>query len=46
MISVIKVASGGYNVIGTSDGLFTIQGHLSEQQLKELIKEARAALKS
>lgn len=46
MISVIKTMSGGYNVIGTADGVFVVQGHLTEAQLKELLKAGREALKS
>jgi hypothetical protein len=46
MLSVIKTTSGGFNVVATEDGMFTLQGHVSEAQLKELIIEAKKALKS
>jgi hypothetical protein len=45
MIAVIKVTDGSFNVIGTDDDMFIIQGNLTEAQLKELIKAAREALK-
>ena len=45
MISVIKTDSGGYNVIGTAGGAFILEGHLTEEQLRELVKQATKALK-
>jgi hypothetical protein len=45
MISVIKTTSGGYNVIGTDDGVFILQGHLTEAQLRDLKREITKALK-
>jgi hypothetical protein len=46
MIAVIKTDSGTFNVFGTDDNVFILQGNLTEAQLKELIKAAREALKS
>jgi hypothetical protein len=45
MISVIKVADGSFNVIGTDNGMFVIQGNLTEAQLKDLVKKAQHELK-
>jgi hypothetical protein len=45
MIAVIKTDSGGYNVIGTDDNVFILQGHLTKAQLKELKAEIVKALK-
>jgi hypothetical protein len=45
MISVIKTSSGGYNILGTADGVFVIQGHLTKEQLKELRTEINKELK-
>lgn len=45
MIAVIRTDSGNYNVIGTADDMFVIEGNLTEKQLRELIKAAQAALK-
>lgn len=45
MIEVIKVTDGSYNVIGTDNGMFVLQGNLTEAQLKELLKKVRKALK-
>jgi hypothetical protein len=44
MISVIKTVHKTFNVIGTDDGLFILQGNLTEDQLRELIAEAKKAL--
>jgi len=46
VIAVIKVeGTGTYNVIGTDEGMFVIQGNLTEPQLKELLKAGKEALK-
>jgi hypothetical protein len=45
MISVIKTTGGTFNVIGTDEGMFILQGNLTEPQLKDLIKKANKALK-
>lgn len=45
MIAVIKVTDGTYNLIGTDNGLFVLQGNLTEAQLKDLLKKVRKALK-
>jgi hypothetical protein len=37
--------NGGYNVIGTENGRFILQGNLTKAQLKELAKEIRETLK-
>lgn len=37
--------NGTYNVIGIEDGMFILQGNLTEAQLKELAKEIRETLK-
>lgn len=37
---------GTYNVIGTEDGVFILQGALTIAQLKELKKEINAVLKA
>ena len=37
---------GSWNVIGTRDGLFCIQGNLTTQELKELRNEINAVLKA
>lgn len=44
MIAVIKVTNGSYNVIGTDDGMFVIQGNLTKPQLEELLKAGKEAL--
>jgi hypothetical protein len=45
MIDVIKVTDGSYNLIGTDKGMFVLQGNLTEEQLKELLKKGKEALK-
>lgn len=45
MIEVIKVTDGTYNLIGTDDGMFVLQGNLTEAQLKALLNKIRKALK-
>jgi ABC-type transporter Mla MlaB component len=46
MISVIKVTDGSFNVIGTDNGMFVLQGNLTKEQLMELKREITKALKS
>lgn len=41
-IAIIKTDSGRYNVVGTEDGAFILQGNLTKDQLKELVKKAQA----
>jgi hypothetical protein len=44
VISVIKITDGSYNLIGTANGMFVLQGNLTEEELTELevaIKEVR-----
>jgi hypothetical protein len=38
-------SSGRYNVFGTENGQFILQGSLTAEQLKELKKEITATLK-
>jgi hypothetical protein len=45
MISVIKTTSGNYNVIGTADDAFIIQGNLTKSQLQELLVAISLELK-
>jgi len=45
MISVIKVTDGTYNVIGTSNNEFILQGNLTKSQLIKLNAEIVKALK-
>lgn len=46
MISVTKTDSGNFNLFGTRDGSFCLEGNLTEQELKELIKQAQKELKT
>lgn len=46
MIHVILTTGGTYNVFGTENSAFILQGNLTKAQLKELAKEIREALKS
>jgi len=46
VISVIKTDSGKYNVIGTNDDGFNVQGCLTKDELKELVVKGNQALKS
>jgi hypothetical protein len=41
-----SAVSGNYNVLGTADGAFILQGNLSLAQIKELRDECNAVLKS
>lgn len=45
MIAVIRTDSGNYNLFGTADDAFILQGNLTEAQLKELAKAITKALK-
>jgi hypothetical protein len=45
MITVIKVNDGSYNLIGTSEGMFILQGNLTADELKQLVYEAKKELK-
>jgi len=38
--------SGTYNVLGTEDGMFILQGNLTLEQIKELRDECNAVLKT
>lgn len=44
MISVIKTESGRFNVIGTNDEGFCLQGNLTEEELQELREAIDEAL--
>lgn len=44
MISVIKTTRGTYNIIGTNNEGFCLQGHLNLDELRELLKEVDNAL--
>lgn len=45
-IAVIKTTSGSYNVFGTEDEMFVIQGNLTFEQLKKLKVEVDKAVKA
>lgn len=45
MIAVIRTDSGNFNLFGTRDGGFYLQGNLTEAELKELVKAAQKELK-
>lgn len=45
MISVIPTDSGNFNLFGTRDGAFTLQGNLTEEELDELAAAIKAAKK-
>jgi hypothetical protein len=44
VIAVIRTDSGNFNVIGTADDMFVIQGNLTEEQLLELREKIDEAL--
>lgn len=44
MISVIRTVNGTFNIFGTHNDGFIIQGNLNEAQLRELIDKAQKAL--
>jgi hypothetical protein len=44
VISVIPVDDGSYNLIGTEDDQFVLQGNLTREQLEELREEIEKAL--
>lgn len=44
-IAVIQRRDGGYNLFGTDDVEFILQGNMTKQQLLELRKEIDKALK-
>jgi len=46
MITVIRTDSGNYNLFGTRDGMFTLQGNITLDELKELKKEVDSAVKT
>ena len=46
VITVIRTDSGNFNLFGTHDGGFSLQGNLTEAELRELIKAAKEALKA
>ena len=45
MIAVIKTDSGNYNIFGTRDQMFILEGNLTKDELKDFVKQANAALK-
>ena len=45
MISITKVTNGSYNVFGTSDGAFVLQGNLTKDELKQLKAEIIRVMK-
>ena len=45
MIAVIKTTGGTYNIFGTADDMFILQGNLTKDQLIELEKKIKEALK-
>lgn len=44
MITVIPTDSGRFNLFGTEDGGFSLQGNLTREDLQELIEQAKKAL--
>ena len=46
MVTVIRTDSGNYNLFGTEDGAFILQGNLTLAQLMELKKEVDSAIKT
>lgn len=45
MIKVIKTSGETYNLIGTENGTFVLQGNLKKAQLKQLQAQIAKALK-
>ena len=45
MISVIRTDSGSYNLFGTRDNGFILQGNVTEEELDELAKAIEKAKK-
>jgi hypothetical protein len=45
MISVIKTDHGTYNLFGTRDGAFCLEGNLTELELEELGRKIQLLLK-
>lgn len=44
MIAVIRTVHGNFNVLGTRDDGFVLQGNLNRDELKDLLEKGQEAL--